>query len=35
MDAIINWTAGLAIFGLGLGMMILIFYYIGVAQGKW
>jgi hypothetical protein len=35
MDAIINWTAGLAIFAIGLGLLITIFYFIGSAQGKW
>jgi len=35
MDAIINWTAGLAIFVIGLVLMITIFYFIGIAQGKW
>ena len=35
IDAIINWTAGLTIFGLGLGLLFIIFYFIGAAQGKW
>jgi len=35
IDTIINWTAGLAIFGVGLAMLFIIFYFIGAAQGKW
>ena len=35
IDNIINWTAGLTIFGLGLGLLFIIFYFIGAAQGKW
>jgi len=35
IDALINWTVGLLIFGAGLGVLFAIFYFIGVSQGKW
>ena len=35
IDNLINWAAGLAMFGVGLAMLITIFYFVGIAQGRW